>query len=135
MTRRAWLLVAGGVTACRTRVRKPDALRESVAGIWHRTELRDLSAAEAPDPVPRDSIRQIQTASYEGPGELEVHVYEVTAPAIALDLVQRWRAPAGTAYFFFDHVYFVALKWRNANRGDVQAFVDELETRLETAGN
>jgi len=97
---------------------------------WRRTSLADLAAANTPDSVPGEAIRHAWRASYEGSGALDVRVYQVTAPALGLDLVQRLRPPADTAYFYFDHVYFVAIQWRGADRETVQSFVRELEKQL-----
>jgi len=135
MTRRVWMGLLVGLSACRAQKPVLDVLTETIGSGWHRTALRNVNPAEAPDPVPRDAIRQIQTATYEGPGKLEVHLYEVSSPAIALDLVQRWRPSENSAYFFFDHVYFVAISWKQTDRTALQAFVRELENRLNRPVN
>jgi hypothetical protein len=74
-------------------------------------------------------INHLQTAAYEGPGRLQARVYELESPAVALDLVQRWRPSADTVFFYRDQ-YFVVIKWQDADRRALQAFVRELEARL-----
>ncbi len=83
----------------------------------------------ARDPVPANSVEQSRAASYEGPGTLEVHVYQLTSPAIGLDLTQRWRPSADTV-FFNQGVYFVVVKWQSAERKALQQFVSALEAKL-----
>ena len=51
------------------------------------------------------------------------------SPAVALDLVQRWRPSADTVFFYRGR-YFVVLKWQDADRTALQAFAAELEKRL-----
>jgi len=106
----------------------PDAFPES-AGTWRRTSLREASAGEAPDPVPRLSIDRIQIATYEGPGKLEARLYRLSSSAVGLDVVQRWRPSADTV-FFDKGRYFVVVKWQEAERPALQAFVRQLESRL-----
>lgn len=100
-----------------------------MAGVWRRTTLQNLGPSDAPDPLPRTLINQLQTAAYEGPGSLQARVYELESPAVALDLVQRWRPSADTVFFYRDQ-YFVVIKWQDADRGALRAFVRELEERL-----
>jgi len=88
-----------------------------------------LAAGESPDPVPRTSIDRIRTATYQGPGKLEARVYQLSSPAVGLDLAQRWHPSADTV--FFNHGrYFVVVKWQGAERKALQGFVRELEARL-----
>lgn len=111
----------------------PDLLPEVAAGEWHRTSLRDLPVGESPDPVPRTSIDRIQAATYQGPGSLEARVYQLSSPAVGLDVVQRWHPSADTV-FFHQGRYFVVVKWQEAERKALQAFVKQLETRLAPQG-
>jgi hypothetical protein len=107
----------------------PDLFPQVVAGVWHRTALRDLPASESPDPVSRTSIDRIQTAAYQGPGKLDARVYQLTSSAVGLDVAQRWHPSADTV-FFNQGRYFVVVKWHDAERQALQAFVRELERRL-----
>jgi len=129
MTRRAWIWLAAGCVACRRSGPPPNLFPTTVAGVWQRTELQELSASDAPDPVPRTIINRLQTASYQGPGKLEARVYELESAGEALDQVQRWRPSADTVFFYRDQ-YFVVIKWQDADRKALQAFVTELEKRL-----
>jgi hypothetical protein len=107
----------------------PDLLVETVAGVWHRTALERPPVSDAPDPVPRSAVEQFQTATYEGPGKIEARVYALDSPAVALELVQRWRPSADTVFFYRGR-YFVVLKWQDADRKALQAFMADLEKRL-----
>lgn len=133
MTRRTWwtltLGLAGTTFACHRSEPFPDLFPSTMGGVWRRTSLADLSPSDAPDPVSRSTIDRLRTASYEGPGKLEARVYELSAPAVALDLAQRWHPSADTIFFYRDQ-FFVVIKWQDADRKALQSFVHELEARL-----
>jgi hypothetical protein len=124
-----WLWVLLLLTACHRAEPLPDLLVETVAGVWHRTALERPPVSDAPDPVPRSAVEQFETATYEGPGKLQARVYALDSPAVALDLVQRWRPSADTVFFNRGR-YFVVLKWQDADRKALNAFAAELEKRL-----
>jgi hypothetical protein len=122
-----WLLLL--LNACHRAEPLPNLFAETMAGVWHRTALEQPPVSDAPDPVPRSAVEQFETATYEGPGQLQARVYALDSPAVALDLVQRWRPSADTLFFYRDR-YFVVLKWQDADRKALEAFVAELEKRL-----
>jgi hypothetical protein len=124
MIRRIALLAFAFVCGCRSEMPASSGLEETMAG-WRRTSLADLAAPSAPDPVPVKAIRHAWRGSYQGLSVLDVRVYQ-----LALDLVQRLRPPVDSAYYYFDHVYFVAIQWRDADLEAIQGFVRELEKRL-----
>lgn len=107
----------------------PNLFPPSIAGVWKRTDLHNLSPSDSPDPVPRTIIDGLQEASYEGPGKLVARIYKLESPGEALDQVQRWRPSADTVFFYRDE-YFVVIKWQDADRKALQSFVTELEKRL-----
>ena len=129
MTRRTWLGLAAMGAACQRKAPLPDLFPASMPGGWKRTGLREIPASDAPDPVPRTAIDRLQVANYEGPGKLEARAYQLDSPGVALDLVQRWRPSADTVFFYRDE-YFIVIKWQEADRKALKAFVDELEKRL-----
>src|ERR1035437_8367540 len=77
-------------------------------GAWHRPSVSELPAA-APGPVPPADIERTRAASYEGPGKLDARVYQLTSPAVALDVVQRWK-PAPDTVFFYKDRFFVLVQ-------------------------
>ena len=129
MDRRNWLWLAVVLGACTGGAPLPDLFPNNVAGVWRRTALANPPLSSAPDPVPRSAVNRLQTATYEGPGKLEVRAYELDSPAVALDLVQRWRPSADTVFFYRGR-FFVVVKWDQAERKSLEAFVRELEARL-----
>jgi hypothetical protein len=133
MSRRNWMWLALALGACRKNAPLPaDLFPETVANVWRRAAARNLPVSEAPDPVPRTSVERLQVAAYEGPGRIEVRVYELRSPGVGLDLVQRWRPSADTVFFYRGR-YFVVVKWQQADRKALQEFVRELEKRLPAA--
>jgi hypothetical protein len=129
MARWTWLWPLLLLTACHRAAPVPDLLGETVADVWHRTALERPPVSDAPDPVPRSAVEQFQSATYEGPGKLQARVYALDSPAVALDLVQRWRPSADTVFFYRDR-YFVVIKWQDADRKALEAFMADLEKRL-----
>jgi hypothetical protein len=129
MTRRTWMWLALALSACRQRSTPLDLLPETVTNVWRRGSLLEPPVSEAPDPVPRTSVKRLQTAVYEGPGKLEARVYELTSSAVGLDMVQRWRPSADTV-FFNQGDFLVVVKWQQADRQALHDFVSELEKRL-----
>jgi hypothetical protein len=121
--------MTGALAACGGR-RGPavEPFPETLAG-WTRKERREAPVSEAPDPVPRTSVRSLEIATYEGPGKLEARAYELTSKGVGLDLAQRWRPSADTV-FFWTGEYFVVVKWQEADRQALQAFTRAVEQRL-----
>ena len=107
----------------------PGLFPATAAGVWRRTALTEPPVSESPDPVPRTAVERFAVASYEGPGKLQARVYALVSPTVGLDLAQRWR-PSSDTVFFYRGRYFVVVKWQDAQRGPLEAFVRELEARL-----
>jgi hypothetical protein len=130
MPQRRWLCFLLLLGACgRASSPPPDLFPATVAGVWRRTAVETLSASAAPDPVPRTVIDWLQVAAYEGAGKIETRVYGLASTAVALDLVQRWHPSADTV-FFYRGTRLVVLKWQEADRKSLEAFIREFESRL-----
>ena len=80
-------------------------------------------------PVPQAVIERRRAASYEGPGKLDARVYQLSTPAVALDVVQRWH-PAPDTVCFYAGRFFVVVKWESAERRALQEFVSALEKKF-----
>ena len=106
----------------------PDLFPET-AGAWHRTTISEPAAAGNPDHIEAGIVEKMRAATYEGPGKLEVRAYQVSTPAVALDIVQRWNAIPDTVLFNQDRVV-VVLHWQNADRKALQDFVTILDGKL-----
>jgi hypothetical protein len=134
MTRRLSITLVAALAACGQKAAlPPDLFPQTVNGVWNRTELRDLPADESPDPVPRNSVEQIRTASYKGPGGLDARVYLLDSAEVGAALGARWRPSADTV--FFNHGrYFVVIKWQSPDRKALQEFVAELQRKLGAVG-
>jgi hypothetical protein len=127
---RTALVLLAALAACQKAEPLPPGLfPEIAAGVWRRTALGEPPLSEAPDPVPRSSVERLAVASYEGPGKIEARVYALSSPAVGVDLAQRWR-PSSDTVFFYRGRYFVVVKWQEAERKALEAFVRELEQRL-----
>lgn len=130
---RAALVLLAALSACQKTAPLPPGLFPAIeANVWRRTALAEVPASEAPDPVPRTSVERLAVASYEGPGKIEARVYALTSPEVGLDLAQRWRPSADTVFFYRGR-YFVVVKWQEADRKALEAFVRALEAGLGPA--
>ena len=127
------VILLAALAACSSTAPLPAGIfPESAAGGWRRTAMHDLAVSEAPDPVPRTSVDRLTVAAYEGPGKLEARVYALSSPAVGIDLAQRWRPSADTVFFYRGR-YFVVVKWQQAERKALEAFVHQLEEALGPA--
>jgi len=130
----AVLVLLAALAACQKAAPLPPGLfPATAASVWKRTALAEVPVSEAPDPVPRTSVERLAVASYQGPGKIEARVYALTSPAVGVDLAQRWRPSADTVFFYRDR-YFVVVKWQEADRKALEAFVRELEAGLGPVG-
>jgi hypothetical protein len=126
--RRMLLLSAAALMGCgRTNPEVADPLPESV-GVWRRSVISDAPAG-GEGVIPAGSIRRVRKATYEGPGKLEVALYELTSSAAALDAVQRWRPAANTIFFYRDQ-YFIVVQYETADRKAINEFVRDLDKHL-----
>lgn len=125
-----FVILLAALAACQKPAALPPGLfPENAAGGWRRTAVRETPVSEAPDPVPRTSVDRLAVATYEGPGKLEARVYALSTPEVGLDLAQRWRPSADTVFFYRGR-YFAVVKWQQAERKALEAFVRQLEEAL-----
>lgn len=118
------------LVSCRPPAPLPGELFPKEAdGGWTRTSFQQPPVSDAPDPVPRTSVERFALATYKGPGKLEARVYQLSSPAVGVELAQRWRPSADTVFFYRGR-FFVVVKWESADRKALEKFVRELERRL-----
>lgn len=131
MRQRMWFLLALVLSACSRSPAPPSGLfPDTVAKVWHRTAIESPSISSSPDPVPRTAVEWYQVAIYEGPGKIEARVYGLSSEGVGIDLSQRWRPSADTVFFYHGRE-FVVLKWDRADRQALEAFVRNMQLRLE----
>lgn len=128
MTRRKWICAALTLNACHEKEAPVDLFPETIANVWRRVSLQELPVSDAPDPIPREGLKRLQLAAYEGPGKLEARAYELTQFSVGLDMAQRWHPSADTV-FFNEGRYFVVVKWQEADRKALHDFVRGLVER------
>ena len=100
MTRRHCIWILIGLAGCRRSEAPLTVLPESLAEGWTRVALEERPPESAPSMVTRPGLRRIWDARYEGPGKMEVRIYEMASPALSVDLVQRWPPAADTVFFY-----------------------------------
>lgn len=121
-------LAALFLSGCAQKTVMPDLFPET-AGAWRRTAFSEPASAGNPDHIEARIVEKMRAATYEGPGKLEARAYQVTTPAVALDIVQRWNATPDTVLFNQDRVVLV-LHWQNADRKALQEFVTIIDGKL-----
>jgi hypothetical protein len=117
------------VAACRHSAAPMPEVFDEAIGAWHRMSVSEPPPSAASGVLSPASVERIRAASYEGPGKLDVRVYQLTSPAAALDVVQRWRPAADTVFFYSDR-FFVLIQWQTADRKALQEFVGALEKKF-----
>lgn len=126
LARRLWLLAALGA-ACR----RPDESSELLPinlGAWRRLAVEYVPAEEYPEPYKRQGLKRARRAIYQGSVRVTATVYEFGAPAVAFELVQKWR-PRPRTTVFHQGPYLVVLE---SASGDVEA-LNRLAGELEGA--
>lgn len=129
MHRRGLLGAALLLAGCGKSGGRPNLLPEAVGSQWRRTSLADQPVSSAPQPLTISTVKRVQLATYEGPGKLEVTVYELSSSAAALDAVQRWRPAANTIFFYRDEI-FVVVRYDTSDRQALNGFVKDLNQHL-----
>jgi len=123
MARHYWILAALALSACAGPPRDPESLLPPrVAGVWTRTSLRAI-------PPPKATVRRAFEAAYEGAGKLTVELYETKVSGTAFEMTQHWR-PSPDTVFFDKGAYFVVVKWEQAGRQPLTAFVRAMQKNL-----
>jgi len=121
--RRFWVFAVVASSGCRPPARSSESLLPvRVAEVWTRTSLRAIPASPP-------GARRAFEATYDGPGKVTADVYELVSSAAGLNLVQRWRPAKDTVFFYKDN-YFGVVKWSQADRPALAAFVRALEKGL-----
>jgi hypothetical protein len=123
VTRRYWTLLALASTACRDPSRGAASLLPPRLAGWQRKSLRGI-------PPPKPAVLRAFEGKYEGAGKLTVDLYEAKVSGTAFEMTQHWREAPNTV-FFDKGRYFVVVKWEQADREALTAFVRGLEKELE----
>jgi hypothetical protein len=127
MARRYWIALALVGSACSQPPRSAETLLPaSVGGVWQRKSLRDIA-------TPKPAILRAFEAGYEGAGKagkLTVTLYEANVSGTAFEMTQHWRAAPDTVVFDKGRC-FVVMKWEQADRNALTAFVRALQKGLE----
>jgi len=119
-----WIFPALVLSACSQPARSAaNLLPASVGGVWQRKSLRDIAP-------PRPGVVRAFEAGYEGGGKVTVDLYETKVSGTAFEMTQHWRA-SGDSVFFDKGRYFVLVKWEQADRQALTAFVRGLQKQLE----
>jgi len=123
MTRRHWIGLALGLSACGQPPRDRERLLPASVAGWQRTALRDIKP-------PKPTILRAFEAGYERSGKLTIDLYEAKVSGTAFEMTQHWRSAPNTVVFDKGRC-FVVVKWERADRQALTAFVRALQKNLE----
>jgi hypothetical protein len=110
---------------------RPLVLPQTLADVWTLQSSQAKPAATAPEMVQAIGTRGWTAASYQGPGKVDLAIYQLTSEPGGLEMVQKWRPQANTVVFYTDR-YFVVVKYDAADRAPVTALITSLQKRLST---
>jgi hypothetical protein len=111
MPRVLLLLVLFLLEACSSPA-KPFVLPETAPGGWHLRETK------------REGAKTLGV--YEGPGTVRVEAEDMKVSAVAFERAQKTRAEPDMV-FFDKGVYFVTVRWEQADRETLKLLVRELQ--------
>lgn len=117
------------LSACTRSVAAP-VFPVNVSGAWRLKGFQSFPSGAAPELVRKIGTRGWWQGAYEGPGSATVDLYELTAPAGGLEMVQTWRPAADTVVWYTPR-YFVVVRWQSADRAAVGALVRVLEKQFQ----
>jgi hypothetical protein len=128
MNGRLWIGITALFTACAP-MAAPPVFPRVVGNVWQLKGVHDIAVSVAPEVVRRIGTRRGWSATYEGPGIATAELYELTAPAGGLEMVQKWRPAADTVVWYTPR-YFVVVRWRNTERTAIGALIRALENQF-----
>jgi hypothetical protein len=130
MKRRWCLLLTIGLASCGSTPR-PLVLPQNLASVWRLQSSHAEPAATAPEMIRAIGTRGWTAATYQGPGKVDLAIYELTSEPGGLEMVQKWRPQANTVVFYTPR-YFVAVKYDVPDRAPVNALITALQKLLST---
>jgi hypothetical protein len=128
MQRRQWILAVLALSGC-TQNRPAPVFSPVVADVWKLKTSQTLPADNAPELVRKTGTRGGWSATYEGPGSATVELYELTAPAAGLEMVQQW-TPVPNAVVWYTPRYFVVTRWQRTDRDAVKALIRGMQKQF-----
>lgn len=99
-------------------------------GEWRRVAVENVPAEEHPQEIKRMGLKRARRAIYQGPVRATATVYELGAPAVAFELVQKWR-PQPRKIVFHQDRYFAVLESDQERVADLNRLAQQIEGVLK----
>jgi hypothetical protein len=96
---RWFLFVLAVLAACSSPSRSFEEILPATAGDWRRTDVTTLEPSSAPDLVRQLGLKRAASATYTGPSNVNLRVYEMNVATSAFELIQKWRQQDGRAVY------------------------------------
>lgn len=122
MKRRLWIVTALAWCGCGRPPRSPESLLPGNLAGWTRQAL-------SPVPPSQAVVVRAFVAAYQGGGKISVELYEAKSSASAFEMTQHWREAANSVAFD-KGVYFAVVRWEQADRRALGAFLRALQQNL-----
>ncbi|MCZ2150557.1 MAG: hypothetical protein LC126_22640 [Bryobacterales bacterium] len=99
-------------------------------GAWKRIAVETIPPEEYHQDLRSLGVKRARRGVYRGPIRLTASLYQFRAPAVAFELVQKWRARPGKLVFQQGD-YFVILESGQDDHASMSSFASTLEGFLK----
>ncbi|HUQ91488.1 MAG TPA: hypothetical protein VM120_07390 [Bryobacteraceae bacterium] len=129
ISRRLSLLSALGFVACTNPGDKLEILPMTI-GEWRRKAVENIPVEEYPEDLKRLGVKRARRGIYQAANRVTASIYEFAVPAVAFELVQKWR-PQPRKIVFDKGAYFVQLESDRDDNASLNMFAAALERGLK----
>lgn len=99
-------------------------------GAWKRVAVETIPPEEYHEDLRRLGVKRARRGIYQGDIRLTASVYEFGTPAVAFELVQKWR-PQPRKMVFQQGDYFIILESEQDGHASMNSFASALEGFLK----
>ncbi|MCC6363235.1 MAG: hypothetical protein IT165_06895 [Bryobacterales bacterium] len=128
-SRRSCFLLPLTALSCRNPGDRQEVLPMNL-GAWKRVAVETIPPEEYQQDLRRLGVKRARRAVYRGPIRLTASLYQFRAPAVAFELVQKWRPRQGKLAFQQGD-YFIILESEQDDHASMNSFASTLEGFLK----
>ncbi|MCS7026818.1 MAG: hypothetical protein NZV14_18615 [Bryobacteraceae bacterium] len=126
------LILAGmlALASCQNEAERREVLPMTL-GVHRRLNVENMPAEEYPEEYKRLGLKRARRALYQqGEAKILATVYEMASPAVAFEMVQKWRPEPGKLVFH-QGPFFVVLASTPENQKPMNELAQHLEQVLK----
>ncbi|MBV6430718.1 MAG: hypothetical protein IANPNBLG_00835 [Bryobacteraceae bacterium] len=128
LSRRSCLVLPLAALSCSNPADRQEILPMNL-GPWKRVAVETIPPEEYQQELRRLGVKRARRGVYQGPIRLTASLYRFGAPAVAFELVQKWRPQRGKLVFQQGD-YFVILESEQDDHTSMNSFASVLEGSL-----